>query len=433
MQSELNPSRRARVARVLELAAVTAVLTISATSSLAGTSGDAVTISLSGSTAMRNFTISPGITFLTPGQSITLNSGAGGAPVTYNAPSGSAVQFQLAQGDFTIPEDVAVNPPTDNTASVKGIRIEWHEQGSVEGMRELVDSQIDDSLLTNDIYNSTSGLATYVNRNKFFGPSPAGPTPPATLGGHFLDTHPATLTGRNANAQSRVQMAISDVTATQGYSIAGAAGFGRTPGQEGYGKGNPALATANLGTPGLRAQLDDQSVLDFSTTKVDPATGANYVAGNPGEHGGTNNLRNNTVAITATVFAANPGTGLERLNRTDAQFLQAAGRLANGADFNVTTRDVNSGTRNVASLNVGLDPSFAVGENDAGNGNSATGGTGQVNIGPGITFSNKTAGGGQLRPVVQNARMAIGHLGMSDAIGSANNTNSRPVRALAYP
>ena len=59
------------------------------------------------------------------------------------------------------------------------------------------------------------------------------------------------------------------------------------------------------------------------------------------------------------------------------------GRLANGADFNVTTRDVNSGTLNVAASNVGLDASFAVGENDDNNGNAADGGTTKIRIGSG--------------------------------------------------
>src|SRR5262249_7666509 len=153
-------------------------------------------------------------------------------------------------------------------------------------------------------------------------------------------------------------------------------------------------------------------------------------ASGPWNTAGVGNLDNRTVAITATLFAANPGTGLERLNRTDAQWLQATGRLQNGADFNVATHDVNSGTLNVAANNVGLDPSFAVGENDDNNGNAANGGTARVRIGPDIRFSNKTSGGSQLRPTVQNSRMSIGHLSMSDAIGSTKNSASRPLRAL---
>ena len=56
------------------------------------------------------------------------------------------------------------------------------------------------------------------------------------------------------------------------------------------------------------------------------------------------------VAATATMFVANPGTGLLRLNRTQADSLQLTSRLPNGAYFNFSNRDTNSGTRNVAAL-----------------------------------------------------------------------------------
>ena len=91
---------------------------------------------------------------------------------------------------------------------------------------------------------------------------------------------------------------------------------------------------------------------------------------------------------------------------------------------------MNSGTLNVAASNVGLDPSWAAGENDAGTG----GGGAQDVIGTGINFTNKSSGGSNLRPTVQNARMAIGHLSLSDyrnSGGGANN-GSRPLRALDY-
>src|SRR5207237_7083365 len=130
------------------------------------------------------------------------------------------------------------------------------------------------------------------------------------------------------------------------------------------------------------------------------------------------------MAITTTLFVANPVTGHTNVNRTDEQSLQMTGRLQNGTDFNMTTRDAGSGTRNVAATNTGVDASWAVGENDAGNGNALTGGTDQTAVGPGITFSNKTAGGGQLRAVVQRSRMAIGTLSMTDASPSINASGS---------
>ena len=232
-------------------------------------------------------------------------------------------------------------------------------------------------------------------------------------------------------------MAITDVVPLQGFSTLGVGTFSARPGDAGYGKGNPAISPgavlAGLGSPGVRQQLVDATSLNMSTDKIDPQTGVNYGTG-AWNSGTINNLTTKTVAVTATVFAANPGTGLTNLNKTNAQWLQTTGRLANGVDFNMTERDANSGTRNTAALNTGVDPSWAVGEDDGGNGYGAgSAGTLECAIGATMHFSGKTAGGGLLRPTVQNNRMAVGVLGMSDAIGATkNNANADPLRALAY-
>jgi hypothetical protein len=431
---------RARSLRApVALAAAVAAVSGLATAALAGNTGDAVTISLSGSTAMRNFTTSAGFSLLNPGSSITL--GPVGSERNYAATAGASTSVQLAAGDFSTATALpAVGAPATavNTANYAALRIEWHEQGSVEGILELADGQINDGYISNLTYNPSEANPTWVNRNRFNGAGSAtvtgtGPTvgSAATLGNYTLAAFNSANDRVTSQVQNRVQMAISDVNARQGFSTAGTANWARTPGQAGYGLGNTALAAGSsisgIGQAGRRQSLESATVLNMTQGAANP-NGGTYAAG-PWNNGGLDNLDNKTVAITATVFAANPGTGLERLNRTDAQFLQATGRLANGADFNVVTRDVNSGTRNVAALNVGLDPSFAVGELDAGTGAAA-----ESNIGAGIRFSNKTSGGSALRPTVQNSRMALGHLSISDyknSGGGADN-GSRPLRALDY-
>jgi hypothetical protein len=413
----------------------------------AGQSVDLVTISISGSTAMRNFTTSGGITLLTPGTTVTL----GGRSITASNAFNTNVQLAPNVINGATPLD---SFPTGSTAVTSGtfplIRFEWHEQGSVEGIRELVHSQIDNSLLPYTIYNPSAGNPTWINRGST---GAIGSAPDLTLGGRGFTLVNNTAGARNAGAQSAIQMAISDVQHRQGFSIAGTGAFNATPTSAGYGKGNPALASqsnvSGVGVSGARQQLDAVENLNMTTSKVDPATGANYTAG-PWNTGGLNNLVSQTVAITATTFSANPGTGLEKLNRTDAQWLQTAGRLQNGADFNMTTRDVNSGTRNVAALNTGVDPSWAVGENDDGNTGDGTpaSSAAQVSINSGIRFSGKTAGGNALRPTIQNSRMAVGTLSISDAQGSAGNgadvpsgsgataatagSSATPIRVLAY-
>ena len=451
----------------LVVALVAADLALCAASAIAGETPGAVTISLSGSTAMRAFTTNVQFTSLTPGRSITLANGAGGNPTnTYTAEpvnSETGVFPGVQLGALT--NDAYPVPNSLKLANYLAMRVEWHEQGSVEGILEMANDQIGTiNTIAASNRNPTIGNPTWINGSKG---SPAGgykgyigqtggTDTTGPLGGFNQSSHNTytnyTLAGSNLQGgQNRVQMAISDVKATQGFSYSGASGaWNKTPGQAGYGKGNAALNptanTSGVGTPNSRQQLSDQSVLNMTADKIDPGTGANYdvdavnPSNSPWASAGVNNLNNAPVAVTATTFAANPGTGLTKLNRTDAQFLQATGRLANGADFNVVTRDVNSGTRNVASLNVGLDPSFSVGENDGGDTGSVVAATdGQQTIGDSIRFSGKTAGGGGLRPVVQNSRMAIGHLSIGDArsansAGSSStpNAGARPLRVLAY-
>ena len=491
--------------RRILLAAV--AMALSAIPTLAGTSTNtsgsptqngignpAVTISLSGSTAMRSFTTSPGFTFLTPGTSITLSNGPGGAPITYTAPTGGSTQFQLASGNFAGADALA-----GSTQNHSAIRLEWHEQGSVEGILEMVNDQVGyagglsgtpliDPSIRNPVYNGGNAFSNpvWINRNQF-NATTLGTSVGTTIGsGNTLGGLPLNNSDYNtyniaalnptpgpngltynaatgANLQggvNRVQMAISDVNHVQGFSIGGAGAVGAvgaTVQTVGYGKGNNnlglnlvnSLSTTALGTAGSAFQLVDASKLNMATSVIDPHTGTNYAAG-AWNTAGLGNLVSTRVAVTATTFAANPGTGLTKLNSTDAQWLQTTGRLRNGADFNVATRDVNSGTRNVAASNTGIDPSFAVGENDRGNGYVNVVGSGidaqsQLQIGgatngPGAgaagalaapLFSNKSSGG-QLRGVVQNSRMGIGTLGMSDAIGSAKNGTATPIRVLAY-
>jgi hypothetical protein len=379
---------------------------------------------------MRNFTV--GIPGTLDGGLTTLET-----PLTLNLSNGS---YNAGTAGLQL-SPLAFSGASLAGSTGAGVRAEYHESGSVEGILDLANDQIGYAggisgtpiLDPFTARNPVGGNPIWVNRNRF--------TSVGTLSGYGIGTSnyntydPATYNSAGKNlqgGQNRVQMAISDVVPTQGFSVAGAGTFNAAPGAAGYGKGNSLLSsvsTSGLGQPGARAQLVDQGLLNMPTTNIDPATGSNY-AGGPWNTGGVNNLTTKTVAITATLFAANPGTGLTNINKTDAQWLQTTGRLKNGIDFNMTERDPNSGTRNTAAANTGVDPSWAVGENDGGNGYAN--GVPESTIGASMKFSGKTAGGGLLRPTIQNNRMAVGVLGMSDAIGSVkNNTNTTPLRALA--
>jgi hypothetical protein len=432
-----NWKRRMRVA-ALAAAALAVPLKLRA-----GDSPNMVTWSISGSTAMRNFTISEGMTTLeADSPTLTLSNG------TYLAGTNG---IELAPSSFT---GAAIAGTFGASASGAGVRIEWHEQGSVEGILEMVNDQVGydgdingTPLIDPVTRNPSGGNPIRLNRNTFVTTGTVGGFSISNSGYNTYDPIMYDLTtGRNLQGgQNRVQMAISDVVAVQAFSktlgttpAPGTPRWGLHPGETGYGKGNPQLSStvlSGLGVANSRQQFVDDDAMNMKTTRIDPNTGTFYTAG-VWNTAGIDNLVSKTVAVTATVMAANPGTGLTMLNKTDAQWLQAAGRLQNGADFNVSQRDVGSGTRNVFALNTGVDPTWAVGENDDGNGNpgSAIGTAAeQSSIGSKLRFSGKTAGGGQLRPTIANNRMALGPLGMSDAIGNVkNNSSSNPLRALAY-
>jgi hypothetical protein len=463
----LLPNRQSQIANRKSLAAaVTAALAGIAPAALAdvstnssgqptqnGAGNPAVTVSLSGSTAMRNFTTSPFITLLNPGDSITLSNGAGGADVTYTAPSLLNTSFQLASPNFSAADVPVGGPfPSGNVTQVhSAIRFEWHEQGATEGILDLVNDQVGylggatgAAIVDLAARNPSVGNPIWVNQSRF---TSVGATNGLSLTTSNYNTYlNYDASGRNLQGgQNRVQMAIADMNGKQAFAVGGgtaAGSFTQTTGNVGYGKGNNnvglnvgVLGTNSAAVAGSVWQLQDQSILNMSTTKLDPKTGAAYAAG-PWNTAGTDNLDNRTVAIQATLFVANPGTGLDKLNKRDAQWLQTTGRFSNGAAFNMTTRDVGSGTRNVAANNTGVDPSWAVGVNDDGNGLNLTAGNtaqDQLNVGSAMRFSNKTAGGGQLRPTVQNNRMAVGTLSISDAIGSVkDNGSSTPLRSLDY-
>ena len=264
-----------------------------------------------------------------------------------------------------------------------------------------------------------------------------------------------------SGGQNAVQFALSDAVPEQVFqnnygntsntyvtggttvTVTGSANssFNSNPLDLGYGQGNPALAAASLGTAGSRATYQTPGVLIPSATAQNPraAAGTDFGTGpwnTNVPNGGLGNLNSSLTAVTATAFVSNPGTGLSELNRTDADWLEMTGRLANGAGFNMTTRDVNSGTRDVSSLDTGVDPTYSTGKNDDGNGNLPNSVSNTVfdqeDIGPAERFSNKTAGGAQLRPTVQNNRMSIGTLSINDAGTHDTQGNANPVRVLSY-
>ena len=317
------------------------------------------------------------------------------------------------------------------------MRLEWHQVGSTDGALELVNDQVGYAggsngtpIYTTGSRTPTSANAIYINANTF--------TSATTINGLSLsanseyNTYDPTnynlATGKNLlGGVNRVQFSVGE-NPLQVFSQQGTGSVFATPGAAGFGKGNTNVTTASpvlngLGVAKARQQLTDQSVVNFGTNKLDPQTGVAYAAG-AWNTAGTNNIHSQVFAVDSVTISANPATGLLRLNKGDAQWLQTSSRLQNGATFNFAERDVNAGQRNIPALETGIDPSYAVGLNDGGN--STTNSAAQHSIGPNLRFSGKTTGS-ELRSTIAQNRAGVGVVSISEALGAVANA---PIRAL---
>jgi len=367
----------------------------------------AVVISFSGQTALRNFNTSGAITVLQPGTSITLHDGTDGAPVTYTATNDQYTYVQLGSPNFTTPDyweddNGDIYPPgTLNDGTVQDVQVnsaietEWHEQGSVDGFYDLINDEVGyaqttgqavgDETYVGPISNESlrtpsSSNPTWINTNKFSG---GGTTAGFTLNNSTSDILDETYntnvytqaTGANIQGgQNRIQFSVGEYP-TEAFAVPGTASPFAAPGSTGYGQGNPALTAGALltalGTANARQTFQSSGIANESTAIDNPLTDTNYASG-PWNTAGANNITSTPIAATAVTYSANPGTGLYRLDLGDAQWLQTAGRLQNGALFDVVARTVDTGQRIVFAANTGIDPSWAVGSNDDGNSTSTT-------------------------------------------------------------
>jgi hypothetical protein len=411
----------------------------------------AVTISFAGQTALKNFFISPAPTELQPGTSIILHDGTNGAPITYTATNDGNTTLQLASKSFVTPDKNPGTPFSPSTSDVQvasALRVEWKEEGSIDGFYELLNDQVgyvpvssggtgpidNEALLDPSVSNPT-----IVNQTTFNGASNTSST------GFVLNSttyngvtalnqtyNPAIYnqaTGTNIQGgQNRVQFAIGEYP-TEALAVSGTASPFASVGSAGYGQGNPALQSASLltalGTAGARQQFQPSTAANESTNKIDPVTGSAYAAG-PWNTAGANNITSTPFAVTAVTYSANPATGLQRIDNGDAQWLQTTGRLQNGALFNVVARTVDTGQRVVFALATGVDPSWAVGSNDDGNSTTTANANAQHSIGPSLRFDGKTSGS-EAETTISVSRMAVGALSVPEANAAQSYA---PVRAL---
>lgn len=123
------------------------------------------------------------------------------------------------------------------------------------------------------------------------------------------------------------------------------------------------------------------------------------------------------VAWVPIAIIANQGTGLQNVTQDDLQHLFLAGRMSSGENLYAATRDPGSGTRNGSMNSLGMDPSWARGDNMGTKSNDGT----IAYIGP-KHQQNNLDGSGIMEDAVTNQRLGVGYTGLvgsSRAIGDA--------------
>jgi hypothetical protein len=386
------------------------------------------------------------------------NSGTGAAAPTAatinRGPLAIGTSFTLGNTSYAVPaagagyfgQAVLGSPNTGEPANNRDrIRYHYLESGSVEGILSLVDSNALNANNPTPIrpLNPQANLALWINGNRYTSANSTGEfTSNRAVGQNYPTPQTFNAFGSDWAGQDFVRIAWSDVRFEQAFAVNGTASVNRGPTTPGYGRGN-----GKIGNTDFQSLRDETAILGG----INPTT---------------TRLRNESVAVVPFNLVANPGTGLARVRKEEAAFLQATGRLPNGANFNSVTRNIGSGTRNQGALNLGIDPSFGGGERDRraiatfntldNNGaavtvnpgdeadplRSLTGSTSQNRnenrVGPQVRFSDKISGSSGVRVTVAGSRMAVGILSSGDsqssdgnALAAAQSTATSPLRALA--
>jgi len=188
------------------------------------------------------------------------------------------------------------------------------------------------------------------------------------------------------------------------------AGWNRGPFGDGYGC-NP------LKDWGSSSQSNKLKTL---VSALDPNVVLNINTANPDR----NTVFDTQIAWVPIAIIANQGTGLQNVTVKDLQHLFVTGRMPTGENLVAATRDAGSGTRNGSMNSLGIDPSWARGDNTSKKiGTDGDNGRYTNKLGAGFQASN-LGGSGLMETAVQYNRLAVGYTGLmgsSRAEGDATN------------
>ena len=420
-----------------------------------GVNNPAETITFEGQGSLNAVIKSAAFSYVDPTEpnsptTITLDNGPGDTPVTYTDTStSSGAYLNLASPNFNA-ADIGVNSPSTAQQTQSALRLEWHWNGTVDGSNDLINDQVGYNQSTGSVApqaGANRGVSVanpiYVNTNVFNSGTGMlnqnGFNVNASGGLSVYNTYSATNYDQAGNnllgGTNRVQFSFSD-NKLMDYSTSGTPSVYAAPGSAGYGQGNPAIKPAannllGIGVNEAREAYQSGSIANMPTTNIDPSTvstsnplGTAYTAG-PWNTAGVNNLSTVPIAANAVLMAANPGTGLSRLNKSDSQWIQTTGRLANGLMFDTVTRDADLGQRPSFATATGIDGTWAVGVNDGGDTTTTAAANLQHTLGS-MKYSGKSSDTEVDRTIAQS-RMGIGVLALTSTI---SQNSYAPLRSL---
>jgi hypothetical protein len=214
--------------------------------------------------------------------------------------------------------------------------------------------------------------------------------------------------GTAATGGVRIDAAIMDVPTTWFITQSGTASPTATPVTGGYGNFSKPAKNVNGTNSAQGNKLK-------SLTSTDGLVQLNLNTATP------NSLTvfDTPIASAPIAYMVNYGTGKQQMTYTQLRHLFVTGRLPSGENLTAITRDSGSGTRNGAANAMGIDPSWAAGENVGVKNDDAAGipSSDRSIVGPNFIPSNK-GGSGSMERTVKNVRLGIGMTGAERGIAN---------------
>ena len=255
--------------------------------------------------------------------------------------------------------------------------VQYRGVGSGNGLGELVDFH-----LLGSISEQIPAEVGYINRVQF------------AQGGEIIGTGcPVAWPSGAPYAPTRVDMAVLDVPVRWFVRQSGTPNWNRKPGDPGYGS-NPFTSWTTTYSNKLKS---------LERTVGSQTLSMNINVDNPDR----NTLFDTQIAWVPIAMIVNRGVGIDNIKISELQYLYVTGRMPNGMNLVAVTRDPGSGTRNGAMNSLGIDPSWARGDNVGTKYENAD----LTLLGPDYA-SNNCGGSSLMENVVQRARLGVGYTGL---------------------